>query len=148
MSDIALVLEESIEVEVGPTFAWNYRAEVSNWNNPPATFMLNGPFAAGSQGETPVPEQSPWVWWIRDVHTGRSFATEMALDRAMLRFEWLLGAGTRGTTKLTQRIILWGDNAAAYRDQVETGFGSTLADGMKRIAEEMVAADRESKNAG
>jgi hypothetical protein len=148
MSDIALILEESIEVDVSPAFAWDFRTDVANWNDPPATFMLNGPFADGSQGETLVPGQSPWVWWIRDVHTGRSFAIEMALDRAMLRFEWLLGAGTRGTTKLTQRIILWGDNAAAYRDQVETGFGSTLADGMKRIAEEMVAADRESKKAG
>ena len=148
MSDIVLVLEESIEVDVSPAFAWNFRTDVANWNDPPATFMLNGPFEDGSQGETLVPGQSPRVWWIRDVDTGRSFAIEMALDRAMLRFEWLFGAGTRGTTMLAQRIILWGDNAAAYRDQVETGFGSTLADGMNRIAEEMVAAERESKKAG
>jgi hypothetical protein len=148
MSDIALVLEESIEVDVSPTFAWSFRTDVANWNDPPARFTLNGPFADGSRGETLIPGQAPWVWWIRDVHAGRSFAIEMALDRAMLRFEWLFGAGTRRTTKMTQRIILSGNEAAAYRDQVEMGFRSTLADGMKRIAEEMAAADRQAKNVG
>ena len=148
MTDIALVLEESIEVDVSPTFAWNFRTDISNWNDPPATFLLNGPFAEGSQGETLIPGQAPLVWCIRDVQTGRSFAIEIALDRARLRFEWLFGAAMRGTTRLTQSIILSGNNAAAYRDQVQTGFGSTLADGMKRIAEEMVAADRKAKMAG
>jgi len=38
---------------------------------------------------------------------------------------------------MTQRIVLSGDNAAAYADQVKEGFGPTLADGMKRIATEM-----------
>jgi aminoglycoside 6'-N-acetyltransferase len=41
---------------------------------------------------------------------------------------------------MTQKIVLSGDNAAAYAEQVETGFGSTLAEGMKRISTEMAVA--------
>jgi hypothetical protein len=87
------------------------------------------------------------VWSIRDVSPGRSFAIEMALDRATIRFEWLFDAAKGGATQLTQRIILSGANAPAYKEQVEAGFASTLSDGMKRIAEQMVAADRSIKRA-
>ena len=41
---------------------------------------------------------------------------------------------------MTQRIVLRGDNAVAYEDQVRVAFGATLADGMKRIADALVAA--------
>lgn len=140
MTGIVLVLEQSIEVDVSPAFAWNFRTDIANWKDPPATFLLDGPFAEGAQGRTMVPGQPALVWSIRDVQPGRSFAIEMALDRATIRFEWLFGAAAGETTKLTQRIILFGNNAAAYKDQVEAGFGSTLRDGMKRIAEQMVAA--------
>jgi len=37
--------------------------------------------------------------------------------------------------------MLSGDNAPAYVDQVQAGFGATLADGMKRIADAMVRAE-------
>jgi hypothetical protein len=94
-----------------------------------------------------VPGQPPWVWSIREVRPGRSFAIEMALDRATIRFEWLFDAVPGGTTQLTQRIILSGTNAPVYKEQVEAGFGPTLSDGMKRIAEQMVAADRAIKKA-
>ena len=43
---------------------------------------------------------------------------------------------------MTQRIILSGSNAAAYTQQVEAGFGPTLASGMERLAAEMMAAER------
>jgi hypothetical protein len=38
-------------------------------------------------------------------------------------------------------IVLSGDNAAAYADQVRVGFGSMLPDGMKRIAAALVRAE-------
>jgi hypothetical protein len=44
-------------------------------------------------------------------------------------------------TRITQRIVLSGDNAAAYAEQVRLGFGSTLPDGMKRIAAALVKAE-------
>ena len=147
MTDHALVLEQSIEVDVSPEFAWSFRTDISTWSDPAATFHLDGPFADGTQGRTMLPGQPPWVWSIRDVRPGRSFAIEMALDRATIRFEWLFEAVPGGTTQMTQRIILSGTNAPAYKVQVEAGFASTLSDGMKRIAEQMVAADRAIKRA-
>ena len=48
-------------------------------------------------------------------------------------------------TRITQRIVLSGDNAAAYVDQVQAGFGSNLTDGMKRIADAMAKPERSTK---
>jgi hypothetical protein len=72
----------------------------------------------------------------------------MLLDRATLRFEWYFDVVGGGGTKLTQRIVLSGTNAPVYREQVEAGFRRTLADGMRRLAADMVAAQRGSKDAG
>jgi len=41
-----------------------------------------------------------------------------------------------------KRIVLSGDNATAYVNQVQAGFGSNLPDGMKRIADAMARAER------
>ena len=141
MADEPLVLEHSIEADVSPAFAWKFRTDIATWHDPPATFLLDGPFAEGSRGTTLMPGQDPLPWWIRDVQTGRSFAIEVPLDQATLRFEWHLRAVSERRTKLTQRIILFGSNAATYRQQVETGFGTSLGAGMERIAASMVAAD-------
>lgn len=142
MTEDELVLEHSIETEVSASFAWKYRTDIATWNDPPATFQLNGPFAEGARGTTLMPGHDPLTWWIRDVHTGATFAIEMPLDRATLRFEWDLTAVSDRRTKLTQRIILSGSNAIAYRDQIQTGFGPTLAHGMAKLATEMAAAER------
>jgi hypothetical protein len=139
-----LVLEHSIDADVSLAFAWKFRTDVANWSDPLATFALDGAFTDGSQGITTRPGQPPMVWWIRDVLAERSFAIEIPLDRATLRFEWSFEAVTAGT-KLTQRILISGANAMAYRQQVETAFGATLVDGMRRIAADMVAAERASK---
>jgi hypothetical protein len=142
MDDEPLVLEHSIDADVSPAFAWKFRTDIATWNDPPATFRLDGPFAEGSRGTTLMPGQDPLPWWIRDVQTGRSFAIEMPLDRATLRFEWHLSPVSDRRTTLTQRIILSGNNAAAYRQQVEAGFGMNLQTGMERIAASMVEAQR------
>jgi len=66
---------------------------------------------------------------------------DMPLDRAVLTFEWMFEPVGAHRTRITQRITLSGDNAAAYADQVRAGFGSTLQDGMKRIADAIVTAE-------
>ena len=141
MTNIACQLEHSIEAEVGPAFAWNWRTDIKNWDDPLAQFQLDGPFARGSWGTTRLPGQEPIRWQIRDVRPGASFIIDMPLDRAVLSFEWLFEAVSNRRTRITQRIVLSGDNAAAYADQVRVGFGSTLPDGMKRIAAALVRAE-------
>lgn len=142
MEDIALQLEYSVEAAVSPAFAWRFRTEVSNWNDPPAQFALYGPFEAGSRGTTQLPGQETLHWHIREVRHGESFVTEMQLDRATLSFEWHFDRVSEDRTRLTQRIVLSGDNAGAYAAQVEAGFGPNLTNGMNRIAADMVDAEK------
>jgi hypothetical protein len=126
-------------------FAWNWRTDIKNWDHPPAQFQLDGPCAEGSWGTTRLPGQEPMRWHIRDVRIGTSFIIEMPLDRAVLSFEWVFDAMSNGRTRITQRIVLSGDNATAYADQVQAVFGSTLPDGMKRIADAMARAERSTE---
>jgi hypothetical protein len=142
MTEKSPVLEHSVDANVDLVFAWSHRTDISTWSDPPATFALDGPFAVGSQGTTVIPGQEPLRWRIAEVRSERSFTIEMQLDGATLAFEWLFEARTARTTRLTQRIVLSGPNAAAYRPQIEKGFGPALADGMRRLASAMEAAAR------
>ena len=141
MTHIAWQFEHSVEADVTPLFAWNWRTDIKNWDDPPAQFQLDGPFAKGSWGTTRLPGQDPMRWQIRDVRPGTSFIIDMPLDRAVLSFEWVFDAISNRRTRITQRIVLSGDNATAYVDQVRAGFGSTLPDGMKRIADALARAE-------
>lgn len=142
MNDVVYQVEHSVEAPVSPAFAWDWRTDVRNWDDPPAQFQLDGPFAAGSWGTTRLPGQrEPLRWQVRDVRPGRSFVIEMPLGpRATLSFEWRFDAVSDRRTRLTQRIVLAGDDAAAYAPQVRAAFGSNLPDGMSRIAAAMAAA--------
>ena len=141
----AYQLEHSVEADVSPSFAWNWRTDVGNWDDPPAQFQLDGPFASGSWGTTLLPGQEPLRWQIRDVRPGAGFIIDVPLDGAVMSFEWLFDAVSNHRTRITQRIILSGDNAAAYVNQVQEGFGSNLPDGMRRIADVIVRAARSAE---
>jgi hypothetical protein len=141
----ACQLEHSVEADVSPSFAWNWRTNVENWDDPPARFQLDGPFARGSSGTTVLPGQAPLHWRIRDVQPGRSFVIEMPLDQAVLSFEWRFDAVADRRTRITQRIVLSGDNASAFVEQVQVNFSATLGDGMKRIADAMARAERSTE---
>jgi hypothetical protein len=141
LQDMPSLLEHSVEVDVSLAFAWNYRTDITTWQDPPARFSLDGPFADGSWGTTSIPDHPLIRWQIRDVQPGRSFAMEMPLDSAaVLSFEWRFDAVSERRTRMTQRIVLTGDNAPAYEAAIRARFESTLADGMKRIAEVMASS--------
>jgi hypothetical protein len=148
MSETALQLDYSVEADVSPAFAWRFRTDVANWNDPPAKFALDGPFEVGSCGLTLLPDQEALHWRIREVRHGQSFVLEMQLDGAILTFEWCFDGLPGNRTKLTQRIVLSGDNARAYAGQMEAGFGPSLPDGMRRIAAELTLAEKHSNSAG
>jgi hypothetical protein len=148
MNDIAYQVGYSVEAQVSPGFAWDWRIDVKNWDDPPAQFQLDCPFATGSWGTTWLPGQEPLRWQIRDVRPGKSFTIEMPLDRATLLFEWRFDALSDRRTRLWQRIVLVGDNGTAYAAQVRAAFGSSLPDGMNRIAAALVAAAASTRGAG
>jgi hypothetical protein len=145
MHEVILVLEHSVEADVSAAFAWKFWTDVKNWDDPPAQFLLEGPFAEGSKGTTVLLGQQPLRWWVRHIRSGNSATIEMELDRATLGFEWHFDAVADNKTKLTQRLVLSGENASAYAEQVRSGFGPNLPAGMMRIASAMGHAAGQSQ---
>ena len=147
MSQLAWELMHSVETEATPAFAWTYMTNVANWDDPPAEFELEGPFAAGSRGTSRLPGQEPLQWHIQEVSPTRSYRIEALLDGAYLSFEWGFDELADGRTRLTQRVVLEGDNAAAYAEQVQAAFTSSLPAGMNRIAAAMARAEASGSRA-
>jgi hypothetical protein len=146
MPNVVWHVEHTVEVGVSADFAWRFWTNVSNWDDPPAEFVLDGPFVAGSIGMTLLPGRDPLQWRIHHVLPGRSATIEMELDRATLSFTWRFDAVSDRQSYLTQRVVLSGDNAAAYTEQVRAGFGSTLPGGMNRVAAAMVRSAAGNEN--
>ena len=133
MAELAWELEHSIDADVSPGFAWSFMTDVTNWDDPPATFELEGPFTAGARGITRFPEQEPRHWRLGTVHPLESYVVEGELDGAAISFEWRFDRLADGT-RLTQHIRLAGEKAAAYVDEVQAAFVPNLGPGMERIA--------------
>ena len=148
MSEIAWQVEHSVETDASRNFAWNFMTDPRNWDDPPAQFVLDGPFADGSEGTTVLPDQEPVRWCVRHVQPGRSYVIESPLDGAMLSFHWCFDAMSAHKTRLTQRIVLLGGNAAAYVEGVKAGFGPSLPAGMNRIAAAIAAAQAADSSTG
>jgi Polyketide cyclase / dehydrase and lipid transport len=138
--------QRSVEVAVPIAFAWRYMTDVRNWDDPPAEFALDGPFAAGSRGTTRMPGRPLALWTICDVEPGRAYTIESGsfLERALLRFHWRFDPISDRKARLTQRVELCGENAAAYVAEVRAGFEPNLEPGLRRLAERMTRAALES----
>ena len=129
-----------VETDAPPEVAWKYWTNIENWIDPPAEFELDGPFVDGARGVTRIPGQSPMHWVIRDMHSPETATIEVQLDGARLSFEWGFTGLADGRTCLTQRVELWGENAAVYVPQLESILRVTLPEGMKKIADRMATA--------
>lgn len=140
-------ITHSVETNASPAFAWNFWTDVTNWDDPPAEFELDGPFVAGSRGTTRVPGQKPLHWFIREVTPPNAATIEMRLDDASLLFEWRFEGLVDGRTRLTQRVVLGGKKADMYLPQVKTAFTTNLPDGMNKLATKMANADPSRKGA-
>jgi hypothetical protein len=134
MSNVAWAMEHSVEAVATPAFSWMYMTAVANWDDPPAEFRLNGPFASGSCGTTEMPGEAPQEWRLREVNPHDSYTIEIALEGAFILCKWAFSELPNGHTRLTQRISLEGENAVLLRDDVERAFAPALAPGMSKIA--------------
>jgi hypothetical protein len=65
--------ERSVEVDVPAAFAWRYTTDVRNWDDPPAKFELDGPFADRARGTTRMPDQQPTSWTICELNPGSGY---------------------------------------------------------------------------
>jgi hypothetical protein len=137
MSGAAWQTEYSVKTSASREFAWAYMSDVSNWDDPPAQFVLDRRFASGARGTTRMPGQSPRDWQLRDVTPVESYTIEFLLDGAILSFEWGFKELPGGGAMLTQHIELTGENALAFQADIQKMFAAGLAPGMTRIAEAM-----------
>lgn len=55
MATVPWEITHSVETNASPAFAWHFWTNVANWDDPPAKFELDGPFATGSRGVTRLP---------------------------------------------------------------------------------------------
>jgi hypothetical protein len=146
MATVPWEITHSVETDASLAFAWRYWTNIANWDDPPAEFELDGPFAAGLRGRTRLPGQQPLHWLIREVSPPNAATIEMSLDGATLSFEWQFVGLANGRTRLTQRIVLKGEKADLYLSQVKAAFAANLPDGMNRIARAMANTDPNRKS--
>ena len=134
--------QRSVEAEVPVSFAWAFMTDISNWNDPPAEFALEGPFVEGMRGTTQVPGRPLASWTIRDVEPGRGYTIEGGsfFERAVILVHWRFDPLSERTARLTQRMELLGENAAAYVDEIKSLFEPNMEPGMRRIAQMMERA--------
>lgn len=143
MTTGAWEITHTVETSASPGFAWNYWTNVAHWDDPPAEFALEAPFAPGAQGTTRLPGQEPLHWVIREVAAPNSATIELPVGEGVsVFFKWRVDGLDDGRTRLTQRIVLAGEKADAFLEQAKAAFSTSPADGMRRLAAAMAEAER------
>jgi len=125
--------QHSVECDATRQHAWKYWADIANWDDPPARFHLDGPFAAGSRLTTVLPGQT-LNSLIRDLKPEREATIEMQLHQATLSFHWKFEELSKERARITQRLTLDGPNAQSFVAQASV-LEETVPDGMKKLAE-------------
>jgi hypothetical protein len=133
-------LSESVEAGVSRPFAWSFWTNVANWSDPPASFVLEGPFAPGVRGTTLAPGEPPRHWFLREVRPPEHALIEMPLERATVRFAWRFEALEACRTRITQTVELSAAEADPSLSGARELFQSTLPAGMRRVAAAVDAA--------
>ncbi len=87
ISEPAWQFQHSVDSNAPRQFAWSYWTNIANWNDPPASFHLDGPFNIGSRLTTSLPGQTLHSV-IRGLKADREATIEMQLTDAILSFHW------------------------------------------------------------
>jgi hypothetical protein len=127
--------EHSVTVYAPCETAWRFWSDVANWAEvDPAVewASLDGPFAAGTRGQTKPVGAAPTQWTLVEVEPARRAVIELAAPGAILRFVWMLSDEGHTGTRLTQRAELDGDDAAQYLDAVQ-GLEANIPLGMNKL---------------
>jgi hypothetical protein len=132
MSEPAWEFRFSIECNATQQFAWRFWTDITNWNDPPAKFDLDGPFEIGARLTTTLPGETCYSV-IRDLQPEREATIEMQLPDAILSFRWKFEKLTGDRTRITQGLVLSGANAKSFVAQA-TAMEASLPDGMRKVA--------------
>jgi hypothetical protein len=132
MSEPAWEFRFSIECNATQQFAWRFWTDITNWNDPPAKFDLDGPFEIGARLTTTLPGETLYSV-IRDLQPEREATIEMQLPDAILSFRWKFEKLTGDRTRITQGLVLSGANAKSFVAQA-TAMEARVPDGMRKVA--------------
>lgn len=138
MSKTAWEFEHSVECAVPREFAWEYWTDAANWDDPPARFAFEGPFAVGTRLKTILPGQT-LESVIREVEEGQAARIEMEVMGAMVAFCWRFEEVTERRTRITQRVELSGTGAEALVGHARV-MEQSVPQGMARLAGNMERA--------
>jgi hypothetical protein len=130
--------EHFAECNAPRQFCWSYWTDITNWDDPPASFSLEGPFADGSRITTELPGQT-LVSVIRDVREGRAATIEVGLPNALFSFHWSFDDLEGKRTRISQRLVLSGEDAAIFLDQAKV-MGKNAPEGVKKLIAAMERA--------
>jgi hypothetical protein len=101
----AWTFEHSVKCSTSRQFAWSYWTNIENWNDPPAKFELDGPFAVGSRLTTTLPDQTLHSV-IRYVEPGYAATIEKQLPDGVVSFNWTFENLPETRSRVTQRLVL------------------------------------------
>jgi hypothetical protein len=138
---VAWEFEHSVECGAPRGFCWEYWTDVAKWDDPPARFRVDGPFADGARITTELPGQT-LVSVIQDVEEGRAATIELGLPNAVFRFHWRFDDldGSEGKrTRISQRLELSGEDAGLFVEQAKV-MGETAPDGVRKLVGAMERA--------
>jgi hypothetical protein len=115
-------------------FAWSHWTDIANWNDPPASFHLDGPFNVGSRLTTSLPGQTLQSVIREVINESRTdeATIDMQLPGAILSFQWKFESLFEDRTRITQRLTLSGANAEALVAQASMLEKST-PEGMEKL---------------
>lgn len=130
-SEPAWQFQHSIDCNAPLQFAWSYWTNIANWNDPPASFHLDGPFEVGSQLTTSLPGQTLQSV-IREVIQDREAIIDMQLPGGILSFHWKFESLSVDRTRITQHLVLSGTNAEALVAQASM-LEESAPQGMKKL---------------
>ena len=140
ISEPAWQFQHSVDCNLPRQFAWSYWTNIANWNDPPASFHLDGPFNIGSRLTTSLPGQTLHSV-IRDLKADREATIEMQLTDTILSFHWAFENLSEDRTRITQRLVLSGRNAKSFVAQANILEQSAPA-GMKTLVAAIERAQR------
>jgi hypothetical protein len=137
--------EHSVECAASRSFAWTYWTDIANWNDPPATFELDGPFAVGSQLTTILPGQTMHSV-ICYVEPGCAATIDMELPDGTLSFNWTFEDLSETRSRITQRLVL--STASPALVAQARVLEQSVPQGMNRLIEAIEDASDRKQNEG
>lgn len=137
MENAAWKFEYTVLCRADRSQAWSFLTNVTNWERLEGASVnwirIYGPFAAGTYGETKMPDQIPQRWLIAEVEEGRSMMIETPVDGATLYVQTVLESPTPNETRIVRKMYLRGPKAATLAPGMKL-FEENVPQGLRKLA--------------